>query len=288
VCETLLIPLAARVVETGRPHPAFRDPTGVEIARHLAVDVPRISRDRWNMAGIQSRTVILDRTVAEFLARTPRALVVNLGAGLCTRYWRMANAERLRWFDIDLPPVIELKQRVVRGLKLETQARGRQYVSFAADLRDSRWMDEIPRAADESALVIAEGLLMYLPEAAVRSLLISLADEFTRGEMLLESWSHFVRRVWGRLSPAIRRTGARLQWGLDDPRVITSWDPRLGVVDQWYPGEWEPGRWGLLRFASPLRRSLMRIVHLRFCASGRTDDSRPGDRVRRREAAAVA
>src|SRR5690606_23971031 len=88
VCDTLLIPLAARVVESESASPAFRDPRGVAFARRLDFDPEHVARDRWNKVGCLARTVILDEAVNEFLSRNPHATVINLGAGLCTRYWR--------------------------------------------------------------------------------------------------------------------------------------------------------------------------------------------------------
>jgi O-methyltransferase involved in polyketide biosynthesis len=113
-------------------------------------------------------------------------------------------------------------------------------------------------------LVIAEGLLMYLDPTAVRQLITRLVDEYPGGELLLEAWSPFVRRVWGTLSPALRRTGATLHWGLRSSHTIECWDARIRLKDEWRPGDWEPHRWGLLRFAPRLRRSLTKIIHVQL------------------------
>ena len=273
VCETLLIPLAARVVESESHDPAFRDERGVEIARLLDFDPHEVAKDRWNKVGCQARTLILDSAVNDFLERNPRALVINLGAGLCTRYWRIRHQESLRWFDIDLPEVIELKRELLSQFGEESQKNRRQYTTLPADVTDHSWLEQIPRANDEQVLIIAEGLLMYLNQDAVQSLIMRLVNEFSGGELLIEAWSPFVRRVWGTLSPALRRTGASLHWGLDNPRTVAAWDPRIGVKNEWRPGDWEPHRWGLLRFAPALRRSLTKVVHFQL-----------GDAVKRKEA----
>ena len=51
-----------------------------------------------------------DRYVADFLAREPDGVVVSLGCGLDDRRRRVDNGT-VRWFDLDLPEVIELRRR---------------------------------------------------------------------------------------------------------------------------------------------------------------------------------
>ncbi|MBX3440498.1 MAG: class I SAM-dependent methyltransferase, partial [Planctomycetaceae bacterium] len=264
VCETLLIPLAARVVESQRETPAFLDRRGVEFAQRLDFDPEYVARDRWNAVGCQARTVILDAAVQEFLTRNPRSLVINLGAGLCTRYWRMNASRSLHWYDIDLPSVIQLKRELLAVVDSEPAGSNREYSIFDADVTDHSWMNQVERTAGDRVLIITEGLLMYLEPDAVRQLLVALADRFPGAELLMEAWSPFVRRVWGTLSPALRRTGASLHWGLDRPQTIERWDSRIRLKQEWRPGDWEPRRWGLLRFMPRLRRSLTKVVHFEF------------------------
>ncbi|MCA9073646.1 MAG: class I SAM-dependent methyltransferase [Planctomycetaceae bacterium] len=263
VCETLLIPLAARVVESQSTNPAFRDERGVELAQLLDFDPHEVARDRWNKVGCQARTLIFDDAVNDFLSRHPRALVLNLGAGLCTRFWRVEPQESLRWFDIDLPSVIALKRELLANFDDASNSH-KQHTTLDADVTNPSWLEQIPRVADEQVLVIAEGLLMYLDQDSVQRLLQTLVKEFTGGELIIEAWSTFVRRVWGTLSPALRRTGASLHWGLDNPKTIEAWDPRITVKNEWRPGDWEPQRWGLLRYAPALRRSLTKVVHFQL------------------------
>lgn len=266
VCETLLIPLAARVVESRSESPAFRDQRGVEFANRLDFDAEFVARDRWNKVGCLARTVILDAAVAEFLNRRPRAVVINLGAGLCTRFWRLKGGQSLRWYDIDLPSVIGLKRELLADI--ERPAAHRHYTTIDADVTNPEWMDQIPAPQGEGTLIIAEGLLMYLQPADVRRLILRLVERYPGSELLIEAWSPFVRRVWGALSPALRRTGASLHWGLDRPQTVEAWDPRIRLKNEWRPGDWEPHRWGLLRYAPRLRRSLTKILHFELAADG--------------------
>jgi O-methyltransferase involved in polyketide biosynthesis len=48
--------------------------------------------------------------VQHFLDIHPKAVIVNLGAGLCTRYFRVDNGE-VHWYEVDFPEVIALRRQ---------------------------------------------------------------------------------------------------------------------------------------------------------------------------------
>jgi O-methyltransferase involved in polyketide biosynthesis len=56
----------------------------------------------------------LDGWTREFLAAHPRSTVLHLGCGLDTRVYRVDPPAGARWYDVDLPAVIELPDLVSR------------------------------------------------------------------------------------------------------------------------------------------------------------------------------
>lgn len=264
VSETLLIPLAARALMAQRDPVNFVDPLSTEFLQMAGKEPSRFEIDRWNMAGACARTTILDREVGKELKEHQKTVVVNLGAGLCSRYWRLGTPIGVRWIDVDLPDVIELKRQLVGACQEKKIIAQGGWSSIAADITNSDWLSEIRRADDEGMIIIAEGLLMYLPEVEVRELLDRLVARYPGGKMYLETWSPFVSRVWGHLSRRIRKTGTRVRWGLQRPTTLTNWNSRIQVLNSWSPADINPQEWGLLQFAPTLRRSLMKIIELQF------------------------
>ena len=59
----------------------------------------------------------------------PEGLVVNLGAGLDTRFYRLDNGT-IAWIDIDLPEVVAFRQ------KLQDPANPRRLLLAASVLED--------------------------------------------------------------------------------------------------------------------------------------------------------
>jgi O-methyltransferase involved in polyketide biosynthesis len=60
---------------------------------------------------VSVRTLILDTAVREFLGKNGDAVIINLGAGLDTRFERLNDARISMWYDVDLPDVIDLRKR---------------------------------------------------------------------------------------------------------------------------------------------------------------------------------
>lgn len=114
-----------------------------------------------------ARTKLIDDLVQEKVAQGCDC-VINLAAGLDTRPYRLELPEALRWIEVDLPPLIEEKEGLLADAVPRCQLR-----RIGADLTDTRarvaaLQDALGTATQ--ALVLTEGLLVYLDDAQVRDL----------------------------------------------------------------------------------------------------------------------
>jgi O-methyltransferase involved in polyketide biosynthesis len=257
---TMLIPLWARAVESQRARPIVRDTKAVEIMERIDYDFSKFRKAALSQVGVSIGTMLLDRATLDFLERRPQAVVVNLGAGLDTRFERIADGRIRTWYDLDLPEAIELRRRFFSA--------GAHNVFLAKSLFDFSWMDDV---ADDGApvLIIAEGLLMYFTEHELRPLFHCLAQRFPRAEMLFEMLSPMLVGK-ARYHDSVTKVGGAVEfrWGLLDSRVLESWDHRLQFVAEWNYFDFHRERWGYLRWPAlvPAFRRYFnnRIVHLRF------------------------
>jgi O-methyltransferase involved in polyketide biosynthesis len=214
-----------------------------------------------NMAHVQVgtaiRTQITDRATTRFLEAHREAVVVNLGAGLCTRFSRVDNG-LVDWIELDLAPVGVVWRRVL----VET-ARHR-FVEHS--VLDFGWIETVGRmAAGRPILFIAEGLLMYFDEADVRRLFLALSSAFSGGEILVEAVSPLMARN-SRLHPAVAKTKAVFAWGVGSLRDLERWSPRIELIEEWHHLDFHSARWGWLRAVRwlPPIRHLFKLGHLRF------------------------
>ena len=259
VPETLLIPLWARAVEADRPVPIVRDRKATEIVSQIDYDFSKFASARLSQLGVAIRTMLLDRAVSAFVARHPQAVVVNLGAGLDTRYDRL-KLKDVDWYELDVPESIELRRRFF--------GESSRYRFLARSMFDPVWMDEVEDTG-KAVLLIAEGVFMYFAEEELRVLLRSLVRRFPGAEMLLEAMGPFLVGR-GKQHDSIKKMGSPVEfkWGLKDSRSLAQWDPGLSFIEEWCYFDYHKDRagWAGRIVRLPFIRPLLapRIVHLGF------------------------
>ena len=190
-----------RAMESARPDAIFRDPYADRLAGARGHETVREMKQGRQMAwAMIVRTAVLDEIILDRIANGGVDTVINLAAGLDTRAWRLALPPSLQWFDVDLPAMVAYKADAMRG---ETPAC--RYEAIPADLTDEAARAALLRrlaGVARTALVVTEGLLIYLEPEQVASLARALhAQPSIRwwttdiaSPMLLE----WMRRSWGR------------------------------------------------------------------------------------------
>jgi O-methyltransferase involved in polyketide biosynthesis len=176
-----------------------------------------------NRFSVATRARQLDRWTGDFLRRHPEATVLQLGCGLDSRAWRIELPQTARWFDVDLPDVIEFRDRLY-----EQRARVR---TISASVTEPGWFDDVP--AGPPTVVVAEGLLMYLAPDQVELLLRRITDRFGSGELLFDAAAPWVVRVTRLIAPLLERRGfPAYSWALADGREIERGNPRLRLREE--------------------------------------------------------
>ncbi|MGE5462467.1 MAG: class I SAM-dependent methyltransferase [Syntrophothermus sp.] len=217
--ETMLVTLYGRALETDAQDPILRDPAAKEAVRRIDYDFENL-RVKWNdILAIAARAKVFDQWVEELLARHPRSSVLHLGCGLDSRVYRIDPSPDVLWFDVDYPEIIDLRRR------LFPERPG--YSMIGSSVTDTGWLEQVP--ADRPALIVAEGLMYYLKEEEVRSLVKRVVDRFPGGEIMFDAISKLYLKMQ-KTNVGISATGARMWWGISDPYELEQWDPRLKLV----------------------------------------------------------
>lgn len=249
--ETLLVPLYGKATERRIIH----DPTAEAILEKVDYDFSGL-RIPW----ITQVTMAMRANRFDSYARDSAALVVlHLGCGLDSRVDRV-RSDAL-WYDLDYPDVIELRRRFYG----ETE-RARM---IGCSVTDHSWMDRVD--SDGPALIIAEGLLMYLHPNEVRDLLLALRERFPGSEIAFDVLSPLVVRRRSR-HPSMRKTGAEWHWAVDDPAEVRALVPGMELLDEWSFADSTDiarlpfGRRLMMRlaFALPVARKTHRILRFRL------------------------
>jgi methyltransferase (TIGR00027 family) len=167
VSDTALMTAAVRAIETDRPNGWVRDPFAARLAgeRGLAMahSLPGLELMCF-VVGMRSR--IIDDVVMTAIPEHGISTVLSVGAGLDTRPWRLALPADLRWLEVDLQPVLDYKAAVLAFEKPTCRIE-----HLAVDVNDPTRRRALFRDVPSApALMITEGLLMYLPAATVEAI----------------------------------------------------------------------------------------------------------------------
>jgi methyltransferase (TIGR00027 family) len=181
VSDTAFLVAGFRGMETDGPDPLFRDPLAWKLAgehgRKILDTVPRRFLGAWSVV---IRTVIIDSFIQDAIAGGVDT-VLNLGAGLDTRPYRMDLPKDLRWIEVDYPHVIDLKEE-----RLADEQSSCALERVKLDLTDraarQKFFAEV-NARARGVLVITEGVTPYLTEDDVGA----LADDL-RGLDKVRGW----------------------------------------------------------------------------------------------------
>lgn len=218
--ETLLITLYAKAQPD---NPLFFDPTARDILNRVDYDFSRLHVPYKTIVLVCQRAKKLDAVTRDFLAEHPGGVVLQLGCGLDSRFWRVDDGQ-VHWYDLDMPPVVDLRHQFFT----ETE----RYHMIASSVTELAWMDKVA-SGGQPVLVVAEGLLMYLSEADVRRLVLRLHETFPGCRLIADVFSRLTARS-ATNHPSLKNTGATLGWGMDDPHEMEAWAPDLRLLEEWY------------------------------------------------------
>jgi len=167
VSDTALMVAACRALETDCPDGFVHDPFAARLAgeRGMAIfqGIPQHEMMRFGI-GVRNRFVY--ELLLEALASNRIETVLSLGCGLDTRPWRLELPPGLRWIEVDFADMLDYKDGLMAG---ESPRCRRERV--IADLNDTGQRRTIWATMGAApALMLTEGLLMYLSVATVEAL----------------------------------------------------------------------------------------------------------------------
>lgn len=162
-----------RAMESERPDALFNDPYARRLACEKGAEIVRTLKDGRSMAwAMIVRTQIFDEIILREIRSNRVDLVLNLAAGLDARPWRLDLPSTLQWVDVDLPDILRYKLDKLREAKPHCA-----YEAIEADLTNATVRRDLFArigARSKRALVVTEGLLIYLSDADVAALATDL------------------------------------------------------------------------------------------------------------------
>ncbi len=227
--ESLFLTLGSRALDSRLPRPFLGDTMADEIIATIGYGLDKFPQlntklldRRSKVFDVAVRAKILDEMVRRFVLLRPDAVVLDLGAGLDGRISRVNPPPTVEWYDVDFPEVVALRR------KLLPQPANAHNVG--ADLTDPDWLHDIPR--DRPAMIVADGLVLFLGQDDFVSLLNRLTAHFPGGELALNAYTTYAMWTF-KHSRAMRAiAGGMANPGINDPRQLEHWVDGLTLLDE--------------------------------------------------------
>ena len=179
VSRTLYIPLFGKAL-VSRQGILLHDPKAEEIWQGANLFLSGKAASKWLAYSMAMRAAVFDQWTAR---HCKDRIVLHLGCGLDNRRGRLGCPEVL-WYDMDLPEVIRERRKHF--------AESEQYRMISGDLREDSWLRDIP---DENAVVVMEGVSMYLRPEELEGLLRALKNHFSSVHLLMDCYSTFAAKA---------------------------------------------------------------------------------------------
>ncbi len=186
-----------RAIETERPDALFRDRFARRLAGERGEEIVRQlpSTGEWSWA---LRTHLFDRAI---LAAVEHGCdtVLNLAAGFDARPYRLTLPQTVHWIEVDLPELLREKEEMLQGQK--PVCRVERVALDLGDIAARRALFARIGSATRKALIVSEGLLIYLEREEVLALGRDLAavPAFRRWVLDMSSPGllRMVQKSWG-------------------------------------------------------------------------------------------
>jgi methyltransferase (TIGR00027 family) len=215
ISDTALLAAVYRARETERQDALFHDLFARRLAGkrgdQIADSMPFSDRNTWAWV---VRTYMYDQFIAE-QCQQGVDMVVNLGAGLDTRPYRMALPATLQWIEVDLPGILSYKDEILAGERPACALERVGLDLFDVTARRKLFAQLGGRAA--KCLIFTEGFIIYFSADQVRALAEDLAAPATFQRWILDlSSPGLLRLLQKNMNISLSEGVSSLQFGPEE------------------------------------------------------------------------
>ena len=166
------------------------------------------AKSKWLAYFMGIRSAVFDEWLRERLCEMPDAAVIHLGCGLDSRVLRVGTNNHC-WYDVDFPEVITERRKFF--------TENEEYKMISADVRSGDWIKKI--ADTDSAIVVMEGVSMYLTAEETEVLAENLSARFQKISLLADVYTVLAAKMSKYRNP-VNEVGVSAVYGTDDPKIF--------------------------------------------------------------------
>jgi O-methyltransferase involved in polyketide biosynthesis len=209
VSKTLYIPLYGKAYVSRRGL-FLADKKAEEIWAQEGFALRGKARSKWLAFYMGIRSAVFDDWLRCQLAQDREATVLHIGCGMDSRVLRVGTSDH-PWYDVDFSDVIRERQR--------WYTPSEQYHMVAGDARNADWLATLPHS--QRAIVVMEGLSMYLTAEELQNLLAALAAHFGEVALLMDCYTPLAAKL-SRWKNPVHDVGVGQVYGVGDPEAVAA------------------------------------------------------------------
>ena len=225
--QTAFLTVYARALESRWRRPILGDRLADEVVGRIDYDFAGLGVQASVVCQTALRAKMLDDRVRDFVHKHHDAVVVDLGAGLDSGFYRVDPLPSVDWYSVDLPGILALRDEA-----LPTNPHSH---SVPVSLAEKHWPETIP--GDRPTMLIADGLFAFLPEPVIVGIFRRITDHFSTGEFAFNDYGRigWVSKLAIKLYPQKMFKDVGSQWGyagFKDAHHPETWNPRMRLVEE--------------------------------------------------------
>lgn len=225
--QTAFLTQYARALDSRWARPILGDTLADETIGKIDYDFVGLGVQPSVVCQTALRAKMLDARVRAFVGRHPDAVIVDLGAGLDSGFYRVEPPASVDWYSVDLPGILTIRDEV-----LPTNPHSH---SVPVSLAEKRWPDTIP--ADRPTMLVADGLFAFLSEDVIVGIFRRVTEHFGTGELAFNDYGRigWPSKLAIRIAPQRMFKDVGSQWGyagFKDAHHPETWNPRMTLVEE--------------------------------------------------------
>ena len=166
------------------------------------------SKSKWLAYYMGIRSAVFDEWLKQQMTDANDVAVIHIGCGMDSRVSRVDTAN-YKWYDVDFPEVIEERKKYY--------SESDNYKMLAGDVRDGNWLKSI--SENKCAIVVMEGVSMYLTSKELYELTVRLSDHFEKLVFLMDCYTVLAAKMSKYKNP-VNDVGVTEVFGTDNPELF--------------------------------------------------------------------
>ena len=207
VNKTLFIPLYGKS-KVSKQKIILDDPMAEKIWSEEGFKLSGKSKSKWLAYNMAMRARVFDDWTDAMLDADGDSIVLHIGCGLDSRC-RRVKCPYKNWLDCDFPDVISARKNYYP----ETE----NYKMQILDASDSSKIKNLPDS--KNAIVVLEGISMYLTHEQVHDLFLALQEKYPQVHILLDVYTEFGVRA-SKFKNPVNDVGVTKLYGIDDIQTV--------------------------------------------------------------------